>query len=206
MVRTGLVKKAFTLIELMVVVGIIAILAAILLPALNAASKKADITRAKAEVKGLHAAWMAYFNEYGCWPIANYIFLDQSQPSSIRQNAGERSMPSESTGVVMVVSVMTNIMYPNSGVARMNQSFACTNYNPKRVTFFSYKASSVNAAGDMVDPWGCSYKVMFDINRDGCVARPALGSLPATNVNDSVIVWSTGPDCKESVDDINSWQ
>ena len=62
-------RGAFTLIELLVVIAIIAVLASVLLPAMNAALKKADATKARAEVKSLVNAWKAYFNEYGRWPV-----------------------------------------------------------------------------------------------------------------------------------------
>ena len=79
-------------------------------------------------------------------------------------------------------------------------------YNAKREVFLTFRADLVNTNGDMVDPWDKPYKVMFDVNRDGKVDRPALGSLLATSVYDSVISWSTGPDGVESADDVNSWQ
>ncbi len=202
-------KRGFTLIELLVVIGIIAILAAILLPAMNAVARKADNSRAKADVQGLQSAWKAYYNEYGCWPVRKDGGIYRFFPGlSGEQNADEAN--AGSTGIVMTAVVMTNIMYPNaslaSGAWALNKNPVRTNYNPKLVTFLTYRANSVDQTGNMIDPWDRCYKVMFDVNRDGKVSRPALGSLPATNVYETVIVWSTGADGIESVDDVNSWQ
>lgn len=60
--------RAFTLIELLVTIGIIAILAAILLPAIKAALLKAEKARCQTEVNGLASAIKAYYNEYSKFP------------------------------------------------------------------------------------------------------------------------------------------
>jgi hypothetical protein len=110
----------------------------------------------------------------------------------------------------MVANVMTNIMYPNASMSyggwAKNMNPICTNYNPKRTIFLTFRTGSVNKNGDMVDPWDKPYKFMFDVNRDGKVDRKALGLLGATSVYDSVISWSTGPDGVESEDDVNGWE
>jgi type II secretory pathway pseudopilin PulG len=194
----------------LIVIAIIVALASVLLPAMNAALKKADATKARAEVKSLVNAWKAYFNEYGRWPVENDNRLFNLElEGKYRPLAGEEGEKNESTGIVMVVTVMTNIMYPSASLyaGKKNMNPICTKYNPKREVFLTYRADSVDKKrGDMVDPWDKPYKVMFDVNRDGKVDRPKIGSLPATSVYDSVISWSTGPDGRESADDVNSWQ
>lgn len=201
--------RGFTLIELLVVIVIIVGLASVLLPAMNAALKKAEATKARAEAKSLVKAWKSYFNEYGRWPVGSQNKLFEGLGLvSLEQNAGERGEPNESTGIVMSNTVMTNIMYPNASLygSSKNMNPICTNYNPKREVFLTFRADSVNTNGDMVDPWNRPYKVMFDVNHDGKVDRPALGSLTATSVYDSVISWSTGPKVDDPSDDVNSWE
>ena len=83
-------RGAFTLIELLVVIAIIVVLASVLLPAMNAALKKADETKARAEVKSLVNAWKAYFNEYGRWPVgASCHYTSCSRIVGREQNADE---------------------------------------------------------------------------------------------------------------------
>lgn len=57
-------NTAFTLVELLVVIGIIAILIAILIPALGKAKQQAQITVCMSNMKQLQTAWLSYANEY----------------------------------------------------------------------------------------------------------------------------------------------
>ncbi len=58
-------KRGFTLIELLVVVAIIAILAAMLLPALNRAREKAKAAACQQNMKNLSVAMEMYSSDYG---------------------------------------------------------------------------------------------------------------------------------------------
>ena len=66
-------KLSFTLIELLIVIAIIAILAAILLPALQSARERATSTSCVNNLKNLSTIGMSYINDHrGFWPGANY--------------------------------------------------------------------------------------------------------------------------------------
>ncbi len=62
------VPTAFTLVELLVVIGIIAVLAALVTPAVMRAQASARNAAIKAEIDMLHMAIMNYKNEYGSFP------------------------------------------------------------------------------------------------------------------------------------------
>jgi prepilin-type N-terminal cleavage/methylation domain-containing protein len=64
-----MLKRTFTLVELMIAIAIIAILAAILIPAANQAVKKAEKAKAKRAAVELANAIRHYQSEYGVLPI-----------------------------------------------------------------------------------------------------------------------------------------
>jgi prepilin-type N-terminal cleavage/methylation domain-containing protein len=61
-------QKAFTLIELLIVIAIIGLLASIVLVSLNSARSKARDAKRKADLRNMTTALEFYYNEYGVYP------------------------------------------------------------------------------------------------------------------------------------------
>jgi type II secretion system protein G len=70
--RPTLQRKAFTLIELLIVVAIIAILAAIAVPNFLEAQTRSKVSRAKADMRTIATALEAYYVDSNHYPISRY--------------------------------------------------------------------------------------------------------------------------------------
>jgi prepilin-type processing-associated H-X9-DG protein/prepilin-type N-terminal cleavage/methylation domain-containing protein len=68
MVATPARRRAFTLVELLVVVGIISVLIAVLMPALSRAREHANRVKCAANLRTMGQALALYTHQYGCYP------------------------------------------------------------------------------------------------------------------------------------------
>ena len=136
----------FSLIELLIVIGIIAILIALLMPVIGNIRRQAKETKAKAEMQSIVTAIKSYESTYGILPFSG--------------------AETELSG-----SNYTNLMELLTDVASGGGT-PSTYRNARQIRFLD--APSGYTSKGYVDPWNNSYKIFIDTNYDGQVS--VLGS------------------------------
>jgi prepilin-type N-terminal cleavage/methylation domain-containing protein len=183
--------SAFTLIELLMVVMVIAVLFSILLSAIRTVQRHTLQTVTRGEIKNIENAWKQYFAHYQMWPTNQppMHLIDETLARELQGIAGDQATLNRDGIVFMEFSRFNTAGRPLNAwgeSGRHNEDL-------------------------------CSYYVMFDINGDNqlthdeMVARPANLNPPLTNATHSlyrgVAVWSYNPEAREETRKVlGSWQ
>jgi prepilin-type N-terminal cleavage/methylation domain-containing protein len=171
--------RAFTLVELLVVISIIAILAAMLLPVLAAVKKHALVVKAQLQVNDLATAIEGYDSAYGRFPVSTNAQIaasaangDFTYGGTFQTNGGAYIVQNPATYTYQannaeVIAILMDIT--NTDVTAVNANHQ---KNPQQTKFLSATmasdAKSPGVGTDLVyrDPWGNPYIITMDLNYD----------------------------------------
>lgn len=142
-------RNGFTLVELLVVIGIIAVLISVLLPSLNRARAAANAIQCSSNMRQIGAAFEMYANESKGWiPLATNN-TDATYDSLLAKYAGNKVSVTD-LGLASVKSVVTGpnlFVCPSDEFPRYNN---CASRSYSRILFSSTGTST--QASPAVDP------------------------------------------------------
>ena len=185
-------RGAFTLVELLTVIAIIGILAAMLMPVLAAVTKHARIMQARQEIQGLVTAIQGYDQAYSRFPVSHQTqaaaALGQNGNFDFTYGGVYKSPGSGGTisigtpvgGTVIsnseLVAILMDITtFPSTGQPTINTNHQS---NPQQRSLLNAKMSGwdPNKPGPPLggvdnnlvyrDPWGNPYVISLDLNYD----------------------------------------
>lgn len=142
-------RHDFTLVELLMAIGIIVILAAISIPTALSAIKKAETAKAQAEMTALVTALKNYESTYGFLP---FHFKKSSNTSPATDGEVQ---PGDYTDFIRVLQ-------------GENLEIKGKKMNPRKLAFLEIQG---NTEGEYEDPWGNDYTVVIDGDGDGKIIQ-----------------------------------
>lgn len=142
-------RHDFTLVELLMAIGIIVILAAISIPTALSAIKKAETAKAQAEMTALVTALKNYESTYGFLP---FHFRRSSNTSPATDGEVQ---PGDYSDFIKVLQ-------------GENLDIKGRKMNPRKLAFLEIQG---NTKGEYEDPWGNDYTVVIDGDGDGKIIQ-----------------------------------
>ena len=221
--------SAFTLIELLTVIAIIAILMGLLFPALSIVRDQANKVRARTDLMGTVAAVKQYNTEYGKYPLTG---ANITTPADVTFGDAASGAAGTIVSNEKLYDVLRN--YPNGNRPKAGDTPG--DGNPRQIVFFEGKTGTATSAnprsgfattanvgtgtiGAFYDPWGNQYAIMIDGDYDNSLKVPYT-DFSGTGLNYGAVGWSVGKDGKlgtkgdnafksttgTASDDIITWQ
>ncbi|MCE0482999.1 MAG: type II secretion system GspH family protein [Methylacidiphilales bacterium] len=156
--------SSFTLVELLVVIGIIAILASVAMYGASSAIKAAKRAKAQALANSIQTASLAYYTEYGVYPVPGDAVTGQDYSIADNQSADWKAL---------LYGLCGNINPYDSSTTAPANAVA----NTHGVAFLSLKNSDVDVNGGPLNPLPSDtthiyFNIAIDNDYDGILGVP----------------------------------
>ena len=202
-------KRNFTLIELLIVIGIIGILAGLVLGGVTVAKQRGRITQARADMTSLRTAFEGMYRDYGrmaksvsggnyalgghnfsvtdgCITIGewkSYADYSNTEKEQYCNTIAELADPGNSSLTVSLNRRRIKYLDPR------------TAYDPSRSPTYSQNNID-NTENTWLDPWGNPYLIRINVDASEQIPDPSKAS--GHRLAGRIILWSLGPDGRGS--------
>ena len=188
-------KHNFTLIEMLIVVGIIGILAGMVLGGIAVAQQRGRITQARADMTSLRTAFEGMYRDYGRMVASG-------------NKLGGNSFTA-SDGCITIAEASATNTYCNV-IAELSAPDKITpSLNKRRIKYLDprpeYDPSQGPTDGDnkehtWLDPWDNPYRMRINVDATEQIPDPSDSSSSPKKLAGRIVLWSIGPDGEDGSD------
>ncbi len=190
--------KAFTLIEMLIVMGILGLLFALLMPGIGAVRRSANRNQARQQMASIENAIIGFYTDYGRYPLQREDPLNRNPDEDSGNTYGplDKLRPNDGNGteVTRYIRLINSLRGAEKDDVTPRDNPRNTIYlNAAERDFAINQHPDIPEADDeqYIDPWMNRFGIVADWNMDGHVTT-GIGNYGVNGVisNRTVAVWS----------------